>query len=67
MNANTSRFQAAIGYAALNLWPRLPRGVQEELFEHAVGADEHLRQQLAIYLHEHHPRTAHPPKPAALA
>lgn len=67
MNANMSRFQAVVGHAALNLWPRLPRDVQEELFEHAVGADEHLRLQLAIYLHQHHPRTAHPPKPSALA
>lgn len=67
MSAATSRFQAAIGHAALSLWPHLPRGVQEELFELAVGADEQLRLQLAIYLHQHHPRTAHPPKPTALA
>jgi hypothetical protein len=32
-----------------------------------VGGDEHLKQQLAVYLHDHHPRTTHPPKPAALA
>lgn len=67
MNANMSRFQTVIGHAALDLWARLPRSVQEELFEHAVGADEQLRQQLAIYLHQHHPRTVHPPKPTALA
>jgi hypothetical protein len=37
------------------------------LFEGAVGGDEALRQQLAIYLHDRHPRTAHPPKPTAVA
>lgn len=67
MKENTLRFQAVIGQAAIGLWPNLPRTVQEQLFELAVGADEHLRHRLAIYLHEHHPRTAHPPKPTALA
>jgi hypothetical protein len=32
-----------------------------------VGADPQQRHQLALYLHDHHPRTAHPPKPTALA
>jgi len=45
----------------------LPRDLQERLFEDAVGGDEQLRQQLVVYLHDHHPRTAHPPKPAVLA
>ncbi|HET7886316.1 MAG TPA: hypothetical protein VFL62_08840 [Bradyrhizobium sp.] len=67
MSDNISRFQVAIGQAALGLWANLPRDVQEELFENAVGTDEHLRHRLALYLHEHHPRTAHPPKPTALA
>ena len=40
--------------------------LQERLFEDA-GGDEHLRYQLAIYLHDHHPRTAHPPKPTTIA
>jgi hypothetical protein len=30
-----------------------------------VGSDEQLRYQLAVYLHQHHPRTAHPPRPTA--
>lgn len=59
MNSNTSRFQAVIGHAALNLWPRLPRGVQEALFEHAVGEDEHLRQQLAMVFTRCLPLSAH--------
>jgi hypothetical protein len=37
--------------------------IQEKLFEHAVVAghrgerDESLREQLAKFLHDHHPRT----------
>jgi hypothetical protein len=38
-----------------------------QLFEDAVGGDEQLRHQLAVYLHDHHPRTAHPTKPTAVA
>jgi hypothetical protein len=61
------RFQQNIGRAALRLWPDLPRDYQEQLFEYAVGGDETLRHQLAQYLHDHHPKTAHPPKPTAVA
>jgi hypothetical protein len=67
MNENTPRFTNTIGHAALELWPDLPREVQERLFEHAATSDESLRHALAIYLHDRHPRTAHPPKPSALA
>jgi hypothetical protein len=62
-----SRFQDAMGRAALELWPDLPRDVQESLFEFVATEDHALRQPLAAYLHEHHPRTAHPPKPTAIA
>ena len=55
------RFEHNVGRAALTtLWPDLPRDLQERLVEGAVGGDEHLRQQLAVYLHDHHPRTTHP-------
>ena len=67
MSEGIVRFQQHIGRAALELWPDLPRDVQERLFEGAVGGDEGLRHQLAIYLHDHHPRTAHPAKPTAVA
>jgi hypothetical protein len=36
------------------------------LFEDAAGGDELLRHHLALYLHNNHPRTSHPPKPSAL-
>lgn len=62
INENTL-FVRLVGGGALRLWPDLPRDVQERLFEESVGGDEVLRQSLALYLHDHHPRTAHPPKP----
>ena len=61
------RFEHLMGRAALKLWSDLPRDLQERLFEDAVGGDEALRQHLAIYLHEHHPRTTHPRRPTAVA
>ena len=61
------RFEHLVGRAALKLWPELPRDLQERMFEDAVGGDELLRHHLALYLHDHHPRTSHPPRPTALA
>jgi hypothetical protein len=34
------------------------------LFDAAVD-DDVIANALAIYLHDHHPRTAHPPRPSA--
>jgi hypothetical protein len=67
MGDDTTRFAQVIGQAALRLWPDLPRDIQEKLFENALAGDEAFRHELALYLHDHHPRTAHPPKPTALA
>ena len=61
------RFEHTVGRAALKLWSALPHDLQDQLFEDAVGGDEQLRHQLAVYLHDHHPRTAHPTKPTAVA
>ena len=60
-------FERLLGQAALRLWADLPRETQEKLFEAAVPIDPVLRNKLAIFLHERHPRTAHPPKPTELA
>ena len=59
-------FERLLGNAAFKLWPDLPRDVQEKLFETAAPTDAAIRNSLAIFLHDHHPRTAHPPKPTAL-
>jgi hypothetical protein len=66
-NNSTHEFERLLGRSALALWPHLPRGVQENLFETAVGDDDIVRSHLASYLHDHHPRTAHPTKPTRLA
>ena len=67
MNNSTYEFERLVGRAALALWPDLPRDVQEDLFETAVATDMIVRTHLASYLHEHHPKTAHPASPTPLA
>jgi hypothetical protein len=61
-----NQFAALLGHAALKVWPALPRDAQEMLFAAAVN-DGVIANALATYLHDRHPRTAHPPKPTALA
>ncbi len=62
-------FREALGSAVVELWSDIPQAFQEKLFEHAVVAghhserDESLREELARFLHEHHARTTHAPKP----
>lgn len=57
------RFALALGQAVVAAWGDLPQEIQQRLFEDAVIAghrserDESLREQLAVFLHEHHPRT----------
>jgi hypothetical protein len=67
MSETPSEFERLLGQAALRLWPDLPRDVQEKLFETAVPLDPAIRNRLAIFLHDRHPKTAHPPKPTTLA
>jgi hypothetical protein len=64
-----ARFRAVLGEAVVEAWSELPREIQERLFERAVALghrserDEALRQQLARFLHDRNPRTAHPDVP----
>lgn len=67
MSESIGEFERLLGRAALQLWADLPRETQEKLFEAAVPIDTILRNKLAVFLHERHPRTAHPPKPTGLA
>ena len=46
------------------VWGDMPRDIQEALFETAMRDREELRHDLAVLLHERHPRTLHPAKPA---
>ena len=66
MSESNEQFSKLLGQAALALWPDLPRAVQERLFETAVPADDVVRNGLAVFLHERHPRTVHPCKPTML-
>jgi hypothetical protein len=60
------QFASLLGRAALKVWSDLPRDAQEQLFAAAVD-DGVIASSLAEYLHDHHPRTAHPPRPTRLA
>ena len=54
----SDRLSKVLGQAMVHCWSRLPRGVQQELFEAAVTQEgEAIRQQLAIFLHGTHART----------
>ncbi|WP_439369806.1 hypothetical protein ACRQ5Q_12170 [Bradyrhizobium sp. PMVTL-01] len=58
------RFAYLLGQAAMEVWGDMPRDVQEALFETAMKGHASEREALARLLHERHPRTAHPAKPA---
>jgi hypothetical protein len=61
---DTERFAIALGRAVIGIWGELPRDIQEKLFERSVIAGRHternesLREELAQFLHDKHPRTA---------
>jgi len=65
MDNQAARLCEVLGEAVVEAWAELPREIQERLFERAVALghhgerDEALRQQLARFLHERNPRTAH--------
>jgi hypothetical protein len=61
-----NQLASLLGHAALKLWPDLPREVQERLFA-AAADDAYIANTLAQFLHDRHPKTAHPPKPTRLA
>ena len=50
-------FALLIGRAVLDGWSELPRQTQATLFDRAVADHPLTRFCLAVYLHEHHPRT----------
>jgi hypothetical protein len=58
------RFARILGNAVIAAWSELPHDAQHALFERAVmlgheaERDENLREQLALFLHDRHKRTA---------
>ena len=60
-SATAEQFTSALGEAVVRVWSRLPQDVQHHLFEHAVTSrGESIRSQLAVFLHDRHPRTWDP-------
>jgi hypothetical protein len=64
MAGDEDEFAIRLGRAAIGVWGDIPRDVQEALFETAIRGRDDLRLALARLLHERHPRTEHPAKPA---
>src|SRR6266513_1560654 len=51
----------ALGEAVIRIWSNLPQDVQNHLFQEAVTSHgESIRAQLAVFLHDKHPRTSDP-------
>ena len=60
-SAMAEQLTRALGEAVVRAWSHLPQGVQNCLFEEAVTSQgESIRPQLAVFLHEKHPRTSDP-------
>jgi hypothetical protein len=58
LDHSRKRFSRALGDAVVRIWGGLPPEIQQHLFEQAVIAQgESLRPHLAVFLHDHHPRT----------
>ncbi len=66
ISMDENQFALLIGRAALKIWPELPREAQQLLFDAAID-DAVIGKNLATFLHDRHPRTAHPKRPTRLA
>jgi hypothetical protein len=54
---SSAEFQQALGAAVIRIWSLLPPDVQHHLFEEAASHESNTRSQLAVFLHDKHPRT----------
>jgi hypothetical protein len=55
----SGQLSRALGEAVLKLWGDIPASLQTRLFREATTAqDVRLGPQLAVFLHDKHPRTA---------
>ena len=51
----------ALGEAVIRIWSNLPQDVQLHLLQEAASSHgESIRPQLAVFLHDKHPRTSDP-------
>ena len=57
----TEQLRRALGEAVIRIWSNLPQDVQLHLFQEVVTSHgESIRAQLAVFLHDKHPRTSDP-------
>jgi hypothetical protein len=58
IHETSERLSQALGAAVIRVWSQLPHDVQQDLFEEAITSHgEAIRPQLAVFLHDKHPRT----------
>ena len=55
--SNSEQLFRALGEAIVRMWGLLPPNIQQHLFEEATSQGADTRSQLAIFLHDKHPRT----------
>lgn len=54
----SEQFSRALGDAVVRTWGQLPQNVQHRLFQAVISVyGTEIRPQLAIFLHNKHPRT----------
>ena len=56
-HVTSAQLSQALGEAVVRLWGILPPDIQHRLFEEAVSHAAKTRSQLAVFLHDKHPRT----------
>jgi hypothetical protein len=66
LSSDEEQILSCLGAAVVAEWNALPRDLQRRVFERASSLGEPaarrgLRQELALFLHDHHERTAHAP------
>jgi hypothetical protein len=60
-SATAEQLTRALGQAVVRVWSDLPQHVQYHLFQEAVAAEgDAIKPQLAVFLHDKHPRTSDP-------
>jgi hypothetical protein len=60
-SVTADQLMRALGEAVIRIWSNLPQDVQNHLFREAVTSQgESIRPQLAVFLHDKHPRTSDP-------
>jgi hypothetical protein len=61
ISVTAEQLTRALGEAVVRTWSKLPQDVQNCLFQEAVTFQgESIRPQLAVFLHDKHPRTSDP-------